>query len=141
MKELNNTLVGKVAPNKTDRMWLHTQEDTSSSCLKYLRKGVWKSVNNPYSVVNQTKTTATIEPNVYNLWSTPVTSLTISLASNADTTVMPEYVFEFTAALTGWTGLTFTDAANIYLSGDFTIVGGGTYQISIVNGIAIMAKV
>ena len=97
--------------------------------------------SNPYSVVNQTKTTATIEPNVYNLWSTPVTSLTISLASNADTTVMPEYVFEFTAALTGWTGLTFTDAANIYLSGDFTIVGGGTHQISIVNGIAIMAKV
>lgn len=104
-------------------------------------KGVWRSVNNPYSVVNQTKTTATIEPNVYNLWSTPVTSLTISLASNADTTVMPEYVFEFTAALTGWTGLTFTDAANIHLSGDFTIVGGGTHQISIVNGIAIMAKV
>ena len=50
----------------------------------------------PYPIISQTSTTATINPNTFNKWTSNISSLTVTLAAPTDNSVMNEYVMEFT---------------------------------------------
>ena len=88
-------------------------------------------------ITSQTATTVTIAPNVLNQWSDPVSSLNITLGP-AENGVADEYMLEFTVGSD-----TFEWACSGIRWGegeapDFE--NGYTYQISIVNGLAIAAS-
>lgn len=77
---------------------------TSTSTANALSANMGNQLNttkqNKIPVVNQTSTTVTIQPNTYNLWNSPVTSLNISLGLITETSYVNEFLFEFTAELT-----------------------------------------
>lgn len=115
---------------------------TSTSTANALSANMGNQLNttkqNKIPVVNQTSTTVTIQPNTYNLWNSPVTSLNISLGLITETSYVNEFLFEFTAA-TGFTGLTLP--STVYYSGNTAVKEGGSYQVSILNNVAIIAGV
>lgn len=90
------------------------------------------------AVVNQTAASVAIAPNVFNKWGT-VATLSITLAAPSDETIMNEYMFEFKS---GSTATTLTLPTSIsWMGGNTpTISANKTYQISIVNNLAICAE-
>lgn len=86
-------------------------------------------------IVDSSDTTKGIDPNKYYKWDT-VTSLNITLNTPTDNTILNEYVFEFTSGTTA-TSLTLPSGIK-WLKGEApTIEANTTYQISIVNNLAI----
>lgn len=86
------------------------------------------------SIVNQTETTLEIEPNVLNVWG-EVASLTITLATPTDESIVNEYMIQFTSGDIA-TQLTLPDT--ITWMSEPIIVVNATYQISIINNLAII---
>lgn len=78
--------------------------------------------------------TVEIEPNKLYLWNT-VESLTITLATPNDTTIVNEYMIQFTSGDVA-TQLTLPDT--ITWMSEPTISTNATYQISIINNLAII---
>lgn len=85
----------------------------------------------------QTGAVVAIEPNVLNLWQSPVLSLTITLQPGTSGYV-GEYMMQFTPA----SGFTMTLPSGIrWVNGDEPDwTDGSTYQVSIENGLAIYAE-
>ena len=85
----------------------------------------------------QTETTVTIVPNVLNKWANPVSQLIITLAPG-ENGVADEYMLEFTVGSDNFQwqcdGIRWSDGG----APDFE--NGYIYQISIVNGLAIVAS-
>ena len=87
------------------------------------------------SVVNQTETTVAISANVLNVWSTAVTSLSITLI--AGTGGRPdEYMMQFTVS---GSSFDLSLSSNIRWSEEPEWQDGWTYQVSIQNGLALYA--
>ena len=89
-----------------------------------------------YPVVNQTASTVSIEPNVLNLWG-EMAALTITLATPTDSTVVNEYMGQFTS---GSTPTEFTYPSTVIWSEEPSIEANSTYQFSIINNLGIIVK-
>lgn len=76
-----------------------------------------------------------ITPNIYHVWDL-VTSLTLTLAPETDSSVCNEYVFEFSS---GSTATTLSLPSTIKWVNAPNIKTGVTYQVSIVNGLGVIA--
>lgn len=87
-------------------------------------------------VVNQTDTTVTIQPNVLNVWG-EVASLDITLATPTDTSIVNEYMVQFTSGATA-TQLVLPDT--IEWMSEPTINANATYQLSIINNLAVIGE-
>ena len=88
------------------------------------------------SVINQTATTATIQPNVLNVWG-EVASLDITLATPTDTSIVNEYMVQFKSGATA-TQLVLPDT--ITWMSEPTINANATYQLSIINNLAVIGE-
>lgn len=88
-------------------------------------------------IVEQLETNVTIDPNVMNVWTTAVSSLTIAFGSGPRGKVA-HYMMQFTPA----SGFTMTLPSGIrWVNGDEPDwTDGNTYQVSIENGLAIFAE-
>lgn len=89
-----------------------------------------------YPIVNQTLSSASISPGCLNVWG-EVSSLSITLATPTDNTIMNEYMIQFTS---GTTATTLTLPATIKWVQEPDIEANATYQISIVNNLGVVAK-
>lgn len=87
------------------------------------------------SISNETATSKSISPNVYYKWGT-MSSLSITLATPSDSTVLNNYMFEFTASSAGCS-LTMPSGIKWQNGSAPTIESGKTYQISIINNLAV----
>lgn len=76
----------------------------------------------------------TIEPNTLYVWG-EVASLNIALATPSDTSVVNEYMIQFTSGATA-TQLVLPD--NIQWLSEPTIKANMTYQISIIDNLAVI---
>lgn len=86
--------------------------------------------------VNQTETTLEIQPNVLNVWG-EVASLDITLATPSDTSIVNEYMVQFTSGATA-TQLVLPDT--IEWMSEPTINANATYQLSIINNLAVIGE-
>lgn len=84
-------------------------------------------------VVTQVETTATIDPNVLNRWTSPVSALNISFAEGTEGKVN-EYILEFMPASSSFT---FTLPQGVLWPEEPEWAMGLTYQVSIINGLAL----
>lgn len=91
-----------------------------------------------YGYVLQSDARKTIAPNVLNVWIQPMASLEITLAAGIQG-IMNEYMIQFTCPAQGSTLLQFTDAIAWANDDEIEPEPGYTYQISIVNGLAVYA--
>lgn len=87
-------------------------------------------------VVNQTETTLEIQPNVLNVWG-EVATLDITLATPTDTSIVNEYMVQFTSGATP-TQLVLPDT--IEWMSEPTINANATYQVSIINNLAVIGE-
>lgn len=87
-------------------------------------------------IINQSATTATIQPNVLNVWG-EVATLDITLATPSDTSVVNEYMVQFTSGATA-TQLVLPDS--IEWMSEPTINANATYQLSIINNLAVIGE-
>lgn len=87
-----------------------------------------------------TSSSMTLTPNVYHRnTSTSLSSLTITLGSVSDDTILNEYLVEFTTRSTGTT--VNLPSGVKWLNGETpTFEASTTYQISIVNNLGVVAK-
>ena len=88
------------------------------------------------SVINQTETTIEIQPNMLNIWG-EVTSLDITLAIPTDTSIINEYMIQFTSGATA-TQLVLPDTIQ-WMNGS-VINANATYQLSIINNLAVIGE-
>lgn len=98
----------------------------------------WNGKADKVAIVNHgtSDTTFTLTPNVFHIWGT-VASLTLTLAT-ASTTTMDEFVFQFTS---GTTATTLSLPSTVKWVAEPEIEAGMTYQVSIVNNIAVIGGV
>lgn len=90
-------------------------------------------------IVTTTASTITLTSNVYYKKTNVSNSLTITFASESDTTIMNEYFIEFTTASTG-TSVTLPNTVK-WIDGVIpTFENNCTYQISVVNNLGICSK-
>ena len=82
-------------------------------------------------------TTFALTPNVFHKWGI-VTSLTLTLATPADTTIYNEYMFEF---VSGTTATTLSLPDTVKWVSEPNIEADKTYQCSIVNNIGVIIAV
>lgn len=85
------------------------------------------------------ETTLALTPNVMHVWG-EVTSLDLTLAPNTEQDVLAEYCFQFTSPAGTATTLTLPNTVK-WVSGVIPVVTAGkTYQVSIVNNIAVSGE-
>ena len=98
----------------------------------------WNGKASKVAIVNHgtSDTTFTLTPNVFHIWGT-VASLTLTLAT-ASTTTMDEFMFQFTS---GTTATTLSLPSTVKWVAEPEIEAGMTYQVSIVNNIAVIGGV
>lgn len=89
------------------------------------------------STGSATAASASINPNYMYVWGT-MTSLTITLATPADSTIYNEYMFQFTS---GSTATTLSVPSTVKWVSEPNIEANKTYQVSIVNNIGIIVGV
>lgn len=100
------------------------------------------TINNNYRKkvvsISSTETSKTIDANTYYKWGT-MSSLTISLNTNVDSSILNEYIFEFAS---GSTPTTLSLPSSIkWLNGLTPIIQANkTYQVSIVNNLGVIAE-
>ena len=97
----------------------------------------WEAVDmasGAYPVIIMTAATAELAPNTYYKWG-EVTELTITLGAETDG-ITNEYCIEF---VSGETATTLTVPSDIKWAQEPTIEAGKTYQVSILNGIGVIA--
>lgn len=96
------------------------------------------STNSSKKIVNFSSTALSMDPNTYYISSTPLSSLTITLNEPTDNTIINEYLLEFTVN----SGATINFPSSLkWANGEIpTFENGNTYQISIVNNLAIFAS-
>ena len=98
----------------------------------------WDGKAEPTTVVNHgtSDTTFALTPNVLHIWG-EVTALTLTLATPADSTIVNEYMFQFTS---GSTATTLSLPSSVTWVAAPSINAGATYQVSIVNNLGIIAE-
>lgn len=85
-------------------------------------------------------TTFTLTPNIMHIWG-EVTALTLTLATPADATIVNEYMFQFTSGITATTLSLPSSVVWDEDKGTLTVESGFIYQVSILNNVALWARV
>lgn len=85
-------------------------------------------------------TTYSVTPNVLHIWGT-VGSLTLTLATPTDNTIVNEYMIEFTSGSTATTLSLPSSVEWAESCGALSVEASKTYQISIVNNIGLWAAI
>ena len=100
--------------------------------------GEWGDISGggAIGVVNQTATTACIQPNVLNIWG-EVLELDITLIPPANPNILNEYMIQFTS---GEVATMLTLPESIKWMTTPVIQANRVYQISIVNNLAVMGE-
>lgn len=80
-----------------------------------------------------------LRPNIYYKWTGTPTSITITLGTPSDSTILNNYMFEFTSSSSGTT-LTMPSSIRWMNGNTPTIESGKTYQVSIINNLATFSK-
>jgi hypothetical protein len=88
-------------------------------------------------IIHQTDTVLTIQPNVLNLWGT-VSGLTIDFATGAEGSVN-EYMIQFTSPAGAGATLALPNSVKWVNDEPLEPEAGMTYQVSIVNNLAVYA--
>lgn len=89
-------------------------------------------------IMAQTGSTVTIDPNVLNVWYTPIAELTISLGAGTSG-YANEYMMQFTCPSDAATVLTMPNGIRWMNDDELLPEAGQTYQISILGGLAVYA--
>lgn len=116
------------------------QFNTTNNNIQELQNNL-NTINSNYQKkiisVSSNETTKTIDSNTYYKWGT-MSSLNITLNTNVDSSILNEYMFEFTS---GSTPTTLSLPSSIkWLNGLSPIIEQNkTYQVSIINNLAIIA--
>lgn len=124
--------------------WGGSQYDTTAYC-EYAWNGsayVLLSVHSVQAgvpIVLQSSSTALIEPNKFNLWATPIAALEISFAAGTSGYVS-EYMIQFTCPQNTATTLTLPNTVRWMNDDEIIPEAGYTYQISIIDGLAVYAE-
>ena len=102
----------------------------------------WDGKASKVAIVNHgtSDTTFTLTPNVFHVWGT-VASLTLTLATPTDDTIVNEYMFQFTSGSTATTLSLPSTVVWDEEKGEISIEMGYIYQVSILNNIALWARV
>lgn len=90
-------------------------------------------------LITTTDTTIELLPNVYHRKTNQSSSLTITLAQEEDSTVLNEYLIEFTTAVAGTT-ISLPSSIKWANGEKPTFDANSTYQISIVNNLGVCIK-
>jgi len=95
--------------------------------------------NTETPVVSATSSYQTIEPNKYYKWTSEMYSLTITLATPANESILNNYMFEFTTSSSGCT-LNVPSTVK-WANGEIpNIEASKTYQVSIINNLAVISN-
>lgn len=106
---------------------------TMSSSLTVDGNITANGVNVQTEIVNhQTAKTVSINPNVYNIWTSAATSLTIQFNAPINATIINNYMFQFTTSSSGCT-LSLPSYIKWQNGIAPTLVAGKTYQFSITD--------
>lgn len=89
-----------------------------------------------YPIVNQTASSVSINPGVLNVWG-EMPSLTITFATPSDSSIMNEYLIQFTS---GSTATTLSLPSSVKWADAPNIEANATYQVSIVDNLGIIVK-
>ena len=102
----------------------------------------WDGKAKPTPVVNHgtSDTTFALTPNVLHIWDT-VTSLTLTLATPTDSTIVNEYMIQFESGSTATTISLPSSVEWAESCGALSVEASKTYQISIVNNIGLWASI
>ena len=137
----NNNLSGQTTPGKITaevlRAYLMKGVEVTIGDDGYLYIGGIKTTTeaNSLMMVPQTLTTVGIDPNVLNVWGA-IASLAVSFNAGSSGRVS-EYMLEFTVSGDNFT-LTLPNGTRWVEEPDFE--AGNTYQVSVLNGLAIYAE-
>lgn len=91
------------------------------------------------SLITFTDDSITLTPNIYYRKTNQSSNLTINLGPESDTTIMNEYIIEFTTALSGTT-ISLPSSIKWTNGETPTFEKNSTYQISIVNNLGVYVK-
>lgn len=91
------------------------------------------------SLITFTDDSITLSPNIYYRKTNQSSNLTINLGPESDTTIMNEYIIEFTTALSGTT-ISLPSSIKWTNGETPTFEKNSTYQISIVNNLGVYVK-
>lgn len=109
-------------------------DDSTHRVVTDTEKSTWNNKADKISIVSHgtSNTTFTLPPNVFHTWGT-VSSLNITLGTG--TTYLDEYMFEF---VSGSTPTNLNVNGVVWINGTPTIKANKTYQVSIVNNLAVI---
>lgn len=119
--------------------------DDTSTTNKFVtasEKTTWNGKADKVLVVNHgtDDTTYSVTPNTLHIWGT-VASLTLTLATPTDNTIVNEYMIEFTSGSTATTLSLPSSVEWAESCGALSVEANKTYQISIVNNIGLWAAI
>lgn len=132
----------------TDENYVHTDNNFTSALLNKLNGlsnyddaeliELINTKEDKFIVVNHGigDTSFAIVPNVLHLWG-EVTSLDITFVEPSDTSIVNEYMIQFTS---GGTATTLALPESILWKSTPKIESGKTYQISIINNLAVIGE-
>ncbi len=135
---INNTLAEKADIDDVPTALSQLSQDSTHRVVTDAEKTAWNGKASKVAIVNHgtSDTTFTLTPNIFHVWGT-VASLTLTLAT-ASTTTMDEFMFQFTS---GTTATTLSLPSTVKWVAEPEIEAGMTYQVSIVNNIAVIGGV
>ena len=135
---INNTLADKADIDDVPTALSQLSQDSTHRVVTDAEKTAWNGKADKVEIVNHgtSDTTFTLTPNIFHVWGT-VASLTLTLAT-ASTTTMDEFMFQFTS---GTTATTLSLPSTVKWVAEPEIEAGMTYQVSIVNNIAVIGGV
>lgn len=116
--------------------------EMSSSSTNAVQNKVIKSYidsNCNIPIETTTSSTKSLTANIYYKWSNTPTSITITLTTPTNTNILNNYMFEFTASSSGCT-LSVPSSIKWLNEIPPVIEPSKTYQISIINNLATVAK-
>lgn len=118
-----------------------SMSDTSNNPIsnRVVKSYIDSKVNIPYVTLYGTYSDTYLEPNKYYKVTSERTSVYIQLQTPTDTSILNNYMIEFTTSA--------TSSCTLYTSGDIkwangvvpTLELGCTYQISIINNLAVIS--
>ena len=117
-------------------------EDTTHRVVTDTEKATWNGKADKVLVNNHgtSDTTYSVTPNVFHIWGT-VGSLTLTLATPTDATIVNEYMIEFVSGSTATTLSLPSSVEWAESCGALSVEASKTYQISIVNNIGLWASI
>ena len=109
----------------------------------YNPTGVTKTIDLsiPVITIGNTVTQYQISPNVFYRFVSATNTLNIILSNSTSSTYLNEYMFEFTVStLPAGINIVYEGGSTSpkFINSDFTLKAGNTYQVSIVNSLAVL---